>query len=398
MPHLLRGKGEELDGHPVARLPVERALSESWLQQALDSCPALLPVELVDDRVEPPLVSLGREISSGSGPIDNLFLSQNGYPVVVETKLWRNAEARRHVVAQILDYAVQLRKWDYSQLEAVCRSAGRVRSSLWEHVGPADLDEPQWIDTVNRNLSLGRLTLLIVGDGIRSQARELGAALSGHADFQFRLGMIELRLYELDDGVLAVPVTLFRTQEIARILVSGQLERVDFPIEPRTTRTTRGGEPRAPRSVLDEEAFVEGLRAQSTGGEQDVAVFRRLLAVLEESNLDTEWGTGTLKINTSDPASGSALSLAQLRRKGLFLANLRYLGDQLTRYWGNQQAAGRVTEQYRSILDAYQPRATNQGRELAIPFARISGSEQEFVGRVQTILATIDREAERVGG
>lgn len=46
-------------------------------------------------RREAPLLSLGREIPTPVGSIDNLFLSRNGYLVVVETTLWRNPEARR---------------------------------------------------------------------------------------------------------------------------------------------------------------------------------------------------------------------------------------------------------------------------------------------------------------
>ena len=66
---------------------------------------SLVAIDEIDERVEPPLVSLGREVSTPVGAIDNLFLSRNGYLVIVETKLCRNPEARRQVAAQLIDYA-----------------------------------------------------------------------------------------------------------------------------------------------------------------------------------------------------------------------------------------------------------------------------------------------------
>ncbi len=76
-------------------IPLEKkVLEETWLQNLLDRNPDVLPISSIDERVTPPLFSLGREISTPSGPIDNLFLSQDGYLVVVETKLRRGSGLR----------------------------------------------------------------------------------------------------------------------------------------------------------------------------------------------------------------------------------------------------------------------------------------------------------------
>ena len=79
--------------------PEEGVFNESWLQELLDNYPEILPV----NEIEPvfwPLVPIGREVQTKAGPIDNLFISKEGYPVLVETKLWRNPQAKREVVAQ----------------------------------------------------------------------------------------------------------------------------------------------------------------------------------------------------------------------------------------------------------------------------------------------------------
>jgi hypothetical protein len=57
------------------------------------------------------------EISTAAGPIDVVYITPQGRLVIIETKLWRNPEARRKVVGQILDYAKELKGWTYSDLQ-----------------------------------------------------------------------------------------------------------------------------------------------------------------------------------------------------------------------------------------------------------------------------------------
>ena len=42
-----------------------------------------------------------RELPTPAGPLDILYINPKGFLSLVETKLWRNPEARRSVVAQI---------------------------------------------------------------------------------------------------------------------------------------------------------------------------------------------------------------------------------------------------------------------------------------------------------
>ncbi|MEO0414057.1 MAG: hypothetical protein AAF226_03780, partial [Verrucomicrobiota bacterium] len=86
----------------LERLPKNHSeFNEDFLQETLARHPELLPVNSLRNDVGD-LLSLGREISVASGFIDNLYLSTAGYPVLVETKLWRNPQARREVLSQTL--------------------------------------------------------------------------------------------------------------------------------------------------------------------------------------------------------------------------------------------------------------------------------------------------------
>ena len=101
---------------PLVRLPrVHAEFDEGFLQSLLAEHPELLPVaSLRPDAGQ--LVCIGREVPVPSGSIDNLFLSTGGYPVLVETKLWRNPQARREVLSQTLDYVKDLARLDFEWL------------------------------------------------------------------------------------------------------------------------------------------------------------------------------------------------------------------------------------------------------------------------------------------
>lgn len=85
-----------------------KAYDENSLQELLFLHPSLLPIDQIDESYLP-LVSIGREITN----IDNLFISPSGLLTIVDTKLWRNPEAHRTVIAQILEYAKTLSTWNY---------------------------------------------------------------------------------------------------------------------------------------------------------------------------------------------------------------------------------------------------------------------------------------------
>ena len=73
------------------------------------------------DQIEPslgPLIPVCMELPLRVGSVDNLFVTPEGNLVMVEVKLWGNPEARRTVVAQALDYATELFKLTYGELEA----------------------------------------------------------------------------------------------------------------------------------------------------------------------------------------------------------------------------------------------------------------------------------------
>lgn len=199
-------------------------MQEHRLQKLLDKHPDLVPVNEFGSAWGP-LVSLGREIQVSAGSIDNLFVSPTGELTLVETKLWRNPEARRVVVAQILDYAAALSRLSYDELDKrVKRQEGgqsiRQRVEI-AYTDRAD-DEARFIDTVARNLGSGSMLLLIIGDGIREDLEDIAGLLQRDPGLRFQVGLVELRFYRSPGSTndhLVVPQVVGRSREIARTVI-----------------------------------------------------------------------------------------------------------------------------------------------------------------------------------
>jgi hypothetical protein len=110
-------------------------------------------------------------------------VTAEGHLVLVECKLWRNPEARRRVLAQIIDYAQNVSTWRYEELDSAIKrtsqaaggSAGQGLFDIVQRGSPEalELDEAQFVDAVQRNLRRGRMLLLVVGDGIREDTESL---------------------------------------------------------------------------------------------------------------------------------------------------------------------------------------------------------------------------------
>ncbi len=219
------GTVETLERMPVGQAP----FAESDLRDLLAARPGALPVRHFDP-VFSSLVCLGTEFPVPDvGRVDALFLSPSGYLTIVETKLWQNPEARREVVAQIIDYAQAIARWTFSDLETTFReqraAAGQTTPSLHDHVCASEDDadgQREFVDAVNRCLKDGRFLLLVVGDGIREGVEKMAAFLQRTPTLQYTLGLVELACYRRrgrNEGLLVVPQILTRTTEITRAVV-----------------------------------------------------------------------------------------------------------------------------------------------------------------------------------
>jgi len=94
----------------------EYRFNEAWLRDFIFTHPQVLPV----DEIEPvfsSLIPVCTDLPTRSGPVDILFVNEAGLLTIVECKLWKNPEARRMVIGQILDYQKDISRWSYDDLQ-----------------------------------------------------------------------------------------------------------------------------------------------------------------------------------------------------------------------------------------------------------------------------------------
>ena len=240
----------------------EGLFSEAWLQNLIQQHPALLPVSELEPALTP-LTPVCLELPLPSGYADNLLMTPSGGLVLVETKLWRNPEARREVVGQVLDYAKDLARWTYSDLQQAVRLATKVLDlDLFRHVVGQDADdtgEAEFIDHVSRNLRQGRFLLLIAGDGIQEGVEQLADFLQRHMGLHFSLALVELAFWKAPGtgDVIIQPKVVARTVQIERAVV-----RAEAGVS-LTPSSLAPASPQAKPATLSWDAFMEGLRQVS---------------------------------------------------------------------------------------------------------------------------------------
>ena len=320
---------------PLRRIPLdERTFDERALQDLLFAHPTLIPVGDIEPLFAG-LRPLARELPVGGGFLDLIFMNGDGYLTLVETKLWRNPEARRTVVAQIIDYASHLSTWTYDELrQAVLasRKASRNNDAVTSSDplvdlasdGDGDMDEREFVDRMNRNLRLGRFVLLIVGDGIHEGVEKMADFLNQTPQLQFTLGLVEMGCYSLNDK--AQPVDFFvqprivaRTREVTRAIV--EIKTTVQPDEIHVSVPSAPPKAQSGRTNITESAFLEQLSQSSS---PDVVTFAQW--VLEQAlahDLTIEWGEAGPLLKYEDAETGHFFTFGQLSRKGLLSSTQR---------------------------------------------------------------------------
>lgn len=310
--------------------------SENWLQNLLHENPSLLPISEIESGFAP-AISMGREIKTNAGFMDNQFISPEGYLTIVETKLWRNPQARREVVGQIIDYAKELSKWTFYELDSTMRNSVHTSDGVVAKVrkqpGCEDIEEHSLIDNINKNLRRGRILLLIVGDGIRESVEEMVNYLSQSPQLHFTLALVELQVYRLGDSIdpsIIIPQVVTRTREITRAVVrvegdysTGLTLNIDSDLgtDPETLQRRSLG-----RTTLSAQDYFEQL-LQNTNS-YTVDFVKKVIADGQQIALTVEWNTSSFGLQFPDPAgSGLRISIMTFDKKGQIM--LGYAEKQL---------------------------------------------------------------------
>jgi hypothetical protein len=289
--------------------------SEAWLQRLIMRNRSLLPVDQIESAFNA-LVPICIELPMRCGFLDNLFLTPDGNIALVECKLWRNPEARREVVAQIIDYATEMSTWSYETLQAAVQRTKSLegpdneKRSLYELASAnGDIDEASFHDAVSRNLKRGRFLLLIVGDGIREGMEGMAEFLQQHAGFHFTLGLIEIALFAAPDGYIAQPRIIAKTTNIERGIV--MLDEGRMVVKPSTASQVSGINGGRKTSITQEEYF-EQLKREFPAIVPEINAF---LDELADYHVMPEFGTDSMILRWR-PGDGKNWNLGTVTSHG----------------------------------------------------------------------------------
>ena len=194
--------------------------AETQLQEALKLNPEVIPVSDLDLAE---VVVVGRETGTPAGAIDLLLADADGRVIILETKLSRNPELRRQVVAQVLDYGASLwrtapnlkqfedlvlRYWHSAACQdqpvkdaATLREGldpifGEIRGEEWDY----DLFE----SALSENISNGQHVLLVVASGLTDRlSRDLLQYLN--LCLNLPLYAVEIDVFDAEGKQLIVP-------------------------------------------------------------------------------------------------------------------------------------------------------------------------------------------------
>jgi hypothetical protein len=329
----------------LERLPrVHTTFDESFLQELLADHPELLPVHDIRDDAGS-LLCIGREVAVSSGAIDNLYLSTEGYPVIVETKLWRNPQARREVLSQTLDYVKELVQRDYewsaeqwklfSQQDQ--KNAGDLLTRL-NDLSDDEIDEQFIVDRVNRALSRGDVIAMIVSDGIETRLQALVAHLcKDSSHLRYSLALVELACYKFgqrdDDGILVVPRIVQDVEPVQRAYVRVDVaEALEKQVTVAPVVVPEGDETTTSRVTLNEEDFLEAIE-HSAGRKCRDQIQQFYNDLTASFKLEPEFKAAALMLKVPHPdGDGLGASVLALEKQGR-IYNTKHMRHQLKR-WG----------------------------------------------------------------
>ena len=226
----------ESDEETLRRIPLgasvaDGGIDESSLQDLLFRFPQTLPIAAIDAAYSG-TVPVCRELSTPAGYIDALYVNPLGRLILAEFKLWRNPQARREVIGQILDYTKELASWSYEDLQReVSRSLGRRGNLLYELIRAhtPEVNEAEFVDNVSRHLRRGEFLLLIIGDGIREGVENIVDFVQRNSGLHFKLALVEAALYrDTASRIIVQPRILARTEIVRRIVVEEGVARDVF--------------------------------------------------------------------------------------------------------------------------------------------------------------------------
>jgi len=217
-----------------------------------------------------------REYPTSRGFIDILYVTDNAEIILVETKLFKNPESHRTVVAQAIDYAKAFSEEEVSSLKNKLQKLG-ADLNFFENV-------EYYEAIIHQNIVNGNYQVLIVGDRIHSNILGMLDSIQSAPHLSFTVSAISLNPFRLNKNEIVLSSRIeSKTNEIERSVISIEIlkngnVKIDSSIP---DKKRKGNKPR-----ITEETYFNNLEDPSY-----IEPIRHLCSEIRKRNGTIDWGT-----------------------------------------------------------------------------------------------------------
>ena len=214
-----------------------------------------------------------------------------------------------------------------------------------------DLHRRFFEETVSRNLRLGRILVLVVGDYIRSSVVDMLGYINKYPHLAVNVALVELKCFQLDEKedwpLLVVPTVVAKTEIVERSIVQVNVA-ADGAVTVTAEQEKMDAAPSASRARLSEDEFWERLKAQDP---HSLGKARQLIRhYAEKEGVSIRPRDNSIAVHLHLPESGQRISLFFIRTDGTFESWHGTIAKQMAKGGLDEQLMGAYVHDLEVIL------------------------------------------------
>ena len=209
---LFRRKSEGKGKGKWMKVKEQKFQSEAALQNILYESPEIIPIEKLGGDLLKPRLFIKEAGLPGSGNTDLIGIDENGGITIIECKLATNADIRRKVIGQVLEYAAHLWHMGYDEFDKICCRVEKWGDrSLEDAMSEKMVDALQgWSkedfkDSVASTLERGDFHLIIAVDALNDELKRIIEFLNSRGENSPKIHALEMRQFETPEFQVLVP-------------------------------------------------------------------------------------------------------------------------------------------------------------------------------------------------
>lgn len=302
-----------------------------------------------------------REFNTYRGSIDILIITSNADIVIVETKLLKNPESHRTVVAQAIDYAKAFYGLSIKDTLDKLSKNSTINKDIFEELKSDDL----WIASLEKNINTGNFQVIICGDKIHPNVLGMVESIQSAPHMAFSIYLVELDPFVNDsDSIILTPRIVSKTLEIERSVIRIQIdhEKKEHSIESEIPEE----EGKGTKPILKPSEYLDNLSRQE---------FRRTIEKLWD---DWQEIGGDIRFGTAGLSLGLNMGDKRITPFFVYLNRLPILSE---KWRNNLNIPDDLYQQYKEDLKRSQIIYDGYcvGNRVEVPFAEITVDDLEVI-------------------